>query len=84
MAAGPPVAQKLTKRAMHAGRDDIDAGLEVEAQAFGHLIATDDVMEGMTRSWATANLTSRESKRLSPEQIRPIFLLETSRGPLLT
>ncbi len=47
MAAGPPVAQKLTKRAMLAGRDDIDAGLEVESQAFGHLIGTDDVMEGI-------------------------------------
>ena len=48
LAAGPPVAQKLTKRAMLAGRDDTDAGLEVEAQAFGHLIGTDDVMEGIT------------------------------------
>ena len=48
LAAGPPVAQELTKRAMHAGRDDIDAGLEIEAQAFGHLIGTDDLMAGMT------------------------------------
>ncbi len=48
LAAGPPVAQELTKKAMLAGRDDTDAGLEVEAQAFGHLIGTDDVMEGIT------------------------------------
>ncbi|MFB6164500.1 MAG: 3-hydroxyacyl-CoA dehydrogenase NAD-binding domain-containing protein [Haloarculaceae archaeon] len=48
LAQGPPVAQKLTKRAMLKGRDDMDAGFEVESQAFGHLIGTDDVMEGMT------------------------------------
>jgi len=48
LAAGPPVAQELTKKAMLAGRDDTDAGLEVEAQAFGHLIGTEDVMEGIT------------------------------------
>jgi enoyl-CoA hydratase/3-hydroxyacyl-CoA dehydrogenase len=47
LAAGPPIAQKLTKRAMVAGRDDIDAGLEVEAQAFGHLFMTDDFWEGL-------------------------------------
>ncbi|MFC4550911.1 MULTISPECIES: 3-hydroxyacyl-CoA dehydrogenase/enoyl-CoA hydratase family protein [Halorussus] len=48
LAAGPPVAQKFTKRAMLAGRDDTDAGLEVESQAFGHLMNTDDLMEGIT------------------------------------
>ncbi|WP_276272048.1 3-hydroxyacyl-CoA dehydrogenase/enoyl-CoA hydratase family protein [Haloarcula litorea] len=48
LAAGPPVAQRFTKRAMHAGRDDTEAGLEVESQAFGHLIGTEDVMEGIT------------------------------------
>jgi len=48
LAAGPPVAQRFTKRAMLAGRDDTEAGLEVESQAFGHLIGTDDVMEGIT------------------------------------
>ncbi|MBX0323320.1 3-hydroxyacyl-CoA dehydrogenase/enoyl-CoA hydratase family protein [Halomicroarcula sp. F13] len=48
LAAGPPVAQKFTKRAMHAGRDDKDAGLEVESQAFGHLFGTEDLMEGIT------------------------------------
>ncbi|WP_128476002.1 3-hydroxyacyl-CoA dehydrogenase/enoyl-CoA hydratase family protein [Halorussus pelagicus] len=48
LAAGPPIAQKYTKRAMLAGRDDTDAGLEVESQAFGHLMNTDDLMEGIT------------------------------------
>jgi len=48
LAAGPPIAQKFTKRAMQAGRGDEDAGLEVEAQAFGHLFATEDLMEGLT------------------------------------
>ncbi|WP_435066001.1 3-hydroxyacyl-CoA dehydrogenase/enoyl-CoA hydratase family protein [Halobaculum sp. EA56] len=47
LAAGPPVAQRYTKRAMLAGRDDTDAGLEIEAQAFGQLMSTDDVMEGV-------------------------------------
>ena len=48
LAAGPPISQKLTKRAMLRGYDDIDAGLELESQAFGHLINTDDLMEGIT------------------------------------
>jgi len=48
MAAGPPIAQDFTKRAMHAGRGDEDAGLEVESQAFGHLFATEDLLEGLT------------------------------------
>jgi len=47
LAAGPPIAQKLTKRAMLAGRDDTDAGLEYEASAFGQLFTTDDVWEGL-------------------------------------
>lgn len=48
LAAGPPISQKLTKRAMHRGFEDVEAGLELEAQAFGHLIGTDDLMEGIT------------------------------------
>ncbi|ADJ15163.1 3-hydroxyacyl-CoA dehydrogenase/enoyl-CoA hydratase family protein [Halalkalicoccus jeotgali] len=48
LAAGPPIAQKLTKRAMLAGRDDIDAGLEYEASSFGHLFTTDDLWEGLS------------------------------------
>ncbi len=48
IAAGPPIAQKYTKRAMRVGRDDVEAGLELEAQAFGQLFSTDDLMEGIT------------------------------------
>ncbi len=48
LAAGPPIAQRFTKRAMHLGADDVDAGLELEAQAFGHVLGTDDVMEGVS------------------------------------
>ncbi|PSP58903.1 3-hydroxyacyl-CoA dehydrogenase [Halobacteriales archaeon QH_7_66_36] len=47
-AAGPPVARDLTKQVMLKGAEDIDAGLELEAQAFGHLLGTDDLMEGIT------------------------------------
>ncbi|MGB9987774.1 3-hydroxyacyl-CoA dehydrogenase NAD-binding domain-containing protein [Salarchaeum japonicum] len=48
LAQGPPLAQKYTKRAMRAGRDSTEAGLEAEAQAFGQLMNTDDLMEGVT------------------------------------
>jgi enoyl-CoA hydratase/3-hydroxyacyl-CoA dehydrogenase len=48
LAAGPPIAQRYTKRAMRLGWEDMDAGLELEAQAFGHLFGTDDLMEGVT------------------------------------
>ncbi|MDL0123483.1 MULTISPECIES: 3-hydroxyacyl-CoA dehydrogenase/enoyl-CoA hydratase family protein [Halobacterium] len=48
LAAGPPVAMKYTKRAMRAGRDDTDAGLEIEAQSFGQLMNTQDLMEGVS------------------------------------
>ena len=48
LAAGPPVAYDSIKRAMLAGRDDTDAGLEIEAQAFGHLLGTDDMLEGIS------------------------------------
>ncbi|MFB6219686.1 MAG: enoyl-CoA hydratase-related protein, partial [Halobacteriaceae archaeon] len=47
LAAGPPIAQRYTKRAFLAGRGDTDAGLEVEAAAFGQLLETDDFSEGM-------------------------------------
>jgi len=49
LARGPPLAMAFTKKAMHAGRNDMDAGLEAEALAFGHLIDTDDVMEGVMK-----------------------------------
>ena len=48
LAAGPPIAMKYTKRAMLAGRDDTDAGLEIEAQSFGQLMNTQDLMEGVS------------------------------------
>jgi enoyl-CoA hydratase/3-hydroxyacyl-CoA dehydrogenase len=48
LAAGPPIAQKFTKRAMLAGRDDVEAGLELEASSFGHLFTTDDMWEGLS------------------------------------
>ncbi len=48
LAAGPPVAQRYTKRALHKGWEDADAGLEIEAQAFGHVVDTEDMMEGVT------------------------------------
>jgi len=48
LAGGPPLAYDALKRAMLAGRDDTDAGLEVEAQAFGHLVGTDDMNEGVS------------------------------------
>ncbi len=48
LAAGPPIAQRYTKRAMLQGRHDTEAGLEIEALAFGHLMSTDDLMEGVT------------------------------------
>jgi enoyl-CoA hydratase/3-hydroxyacyl-CoA dehydrogenase len=48
VAAGPPIAQAYTKRAIHAGREDRDAGLEVEAASFGQLLNTEDFSEGVT------------------------------------
>ncbi len=47
LAAGPPIAQELTKRAMHNGQDNVQAGLEIEAQAFGLLRDTNDLLEGI-------------------------------------
>jgi enoyl-CoA hydratase/3-hydroxyacyl-CoA dehydrogenase len=49
LARGPPLAMEFTKKAMSAGRNDTEAGLEVESFAFGHLITTDDVIEGVTK-----------------------------------
>ncbi|WP_435095300.1 3-hydroxyacyl-CoA dehydrogenase NAD-binding domain-containing protein [Halarchaeum sp. P4] len=48
LAAGPPIAQRYTKRAIRAGRESREAGLEAEAQAFGQLLNTEDLMEGIT------------------------------------
>ena len=46
-AAGPPISQELTKKAMLLGWENSDAGEELETQAFGHLLGTDDLMEGV-------------------------------------
>lgn len=48
IAEGPPLSQMYTKRSMYAGAESIDAGLEVEAHAFGHLLDTEDLMEGIS------------------------------------
>ncbi len=47
LTARAPVAQQLTKEAMRAGRHDSTTGFDMEAHAFGHLIGTDDVNEGI-------------------------------------
>jgi len=47
LAAGPPIPQAFVKRAMLRGWEDTDAGLEIEAQAFGHIMHTEDLMEGI-------------------------------------
>ena len=49
LAGGPPLGIAATKRAFLAGRDDTGAGLEVEAQAFGHLVGTEDFQEGIDK-----------------------------------
>ena len=48
LAAGPPIATAYTKRAMLAGRGDVDAGLAVESAALGITVTTDDFIEGVT------------------------------------
>ncbi len=48
IAAGPPIAMAAAKRAMHFGVLDEEAGLEVEAGAFGRLTQTDDLNEGIS------------------------------------
>ncbi|MFD1645019.1 3-hydroxyacyl-CoA dehydrogenase/enoyl-CoA hydratase family protein [Haloarchaeobius litoreus] len=47
LAGGPPLAQRFTKRAMLKGWDDVEAGLEVESLGFGHVVASEDVHEGI-------------------------------------
>ncbi|WP_255196280.1 3-hydroxyacyl-CoA dehydrogenase/enoyl-CoA hydratase family protein [Halorarius litoreus] len=44
---GAPIALEKAKKVMNEGRDqDLSAGLELESQAFGILLSTDDMMEG--------------------------------------
>jgi enoyl-CoA hydratase/3-hydroxyacyl-CoA dehydrogenase len=47
LAAGPPLAQEYTKHVFLAGRDDTEAGLAAEAQAFGHVVGSEDFQEGV-------------------------------------
>lgn len=47
VANGPPLAQRYTKRAIHAAARSLESGLEVEAQGLGSLLDTDDLAEGM-------------------------------------
>lgn len=48
LVSGPPIALRKAKRVMNRGRDqDIDAGLDMESQAFSLLLTTDDVNEGV-------------------------------------
>jgi enoyl-CoA hydratase/3-hydroxyacyl-CoA dehydrogenase len=48
LVSGPPIALRHAKRVMDHGRDqDIDAGLDLESQAFSLLLTTDDMMEGV-------------------------------------
>jgi len=47
LAGGPPLAQRFTKRAMHKGWDNHEAGLEVESMGFGHVVNSEDVHEGI-------------------------------------
>ena len=48
IAAGPPIAMGYAKRAMNLAVQSEDAGLAVEASAFGQLTDTDDLSEGVT------------------------------------
>jgi len=55
---GAPIALQKAKTVMNAGRDqDLSAGLELEAQAFGLLLGTEDMQEG-----AAAFMEDREAE----------------------
>ena len=48
LVTGPPIALRKAKRVMNEGVDEnIDAGLEMESQAFALLLTTDDMEEGV-------------------------------------
>ena len=47
LASGPPIPQELIKRAMLRGWESTEAGLEIESQGFGHVMHTEDLMEGI-------------------------------------
>ncbi len=45
---GPPVALKVAKRVINDGQDaSLDTALDMESQAFGLLVSTDDMLEGV-------------------------------------
>ena len=49
LAAGPPVALKVAKRAMNFGTQlPLEEGLRIEAQSFGTLASTEDIVEGIS------------------------------------
>lgn len=47
IAQGPPLAHQATKRVMDIGLHNPTAGLQAEADAFGHLMTTEDAAEGI-------------------------------------
>ncbi|MFB6347154.1 MAG: 3-hydroxyacyl-CoA dehydrogenase/enoyl-CoA hydratase family protein [bacterium] len=48
IASGPPIALRLAKKVMDEGKDaGLDAGITMEREAFGLLLTTDDLLEGM-------------------------------------
>ena len=47
LASGPPIPQEFIKRAMLRGWESTEAGLEIESQGFGHVMHTEDLMEGI-------------------------------------
>jgi len=47
LAGDPPLAMRYTKRAMHKGWDNHEAGLEIESLGFGHVVNSEDVHEGI-------------------------------------
>ena len=48
LAKGPPIAMRLAKHVLNrAGDIPLDAALEAEAMAFGHVTSTEDIFEGI-------------------------------------
>jgi enoyl-CoA hydratase/carnithine racemase len=49
LAAGPPVAMKVAKKAMNEGSEiSLKDGLKIEAESFGVLAETEDIVEGLS------------------------------------
>ncbi len=49
LAAGPPIAIRVAKKALTEGNDSsLKEGLKMEAQSFGDLADTDDIVEGIS------------------------------------